>query len=81
MNQVYQGQWSTQPTTATSPIVLLSDQGDSNMDDTPQESANIHTHHVFMTVYIITGCVSSNTTGCFPVTFNWGNAYVALFHV
>ncbi len=80
MNQVRQGQRSTQPTSATAPIVLPFDRVDSNMDDAPQEPANIHTHQVFMMAHIVTGHVSSNNTGCFPVTSNQGNAYVALFY-
>ena len=79
MNQVHQGLRSMQPISATAPIVVLSDQGSSNMDNTPQELANIHTHQVFMTVHLVTGCVSSNNTGCFPVTSNLGNTFVALF--
>jgi hypothetical protein len=81
MNQVHQGLWSLQPTSATVPIVLLSNQVDSNMDDVPQEPANISTHHVFMTAHIVTGCTSSDNTGRFPVTSNQGNAYVALFYI
>jgi hypothetical protein len=70
-----------QPTSATMPIVLLSDQVDSNMDNAPQEPANIRTHHVFMTVHVVMGHISSDNTGCFPVTSNWGNAYIALFYI
>ena len=81
MNQVRQGQWSTQPTTATALIFLSSNQVNSNMDNVPQELANIRTHHVFMKVHIVMGCISSNNTGHFPVTFNQGNAYIALFYV
>jgi hypothetical protein len=51
------------------------------MDKVPQEPANIRTHHVFMTVHIVMGHISSNNTGCFLVTSNWGNAYVALFYI
>jgi hypothetical protein len=51
------------------------------MDDAPQELTNIRTHHVFMTVHVVTGRVSSNNTGCFPVTSNRGNAYVALYYI
>jgi hypothetical protein len=63
------------------PIVLPSDQVDSNMDDAPQEPANICTHHVFMMVQVVTGCISSDNTGCFPVMSNQGNAYIALFYI
>jgi hypothetical protein len=51
------------------------------MDDMPQDPANIHTHHVFMTVLLVTGGISSDNTGCFPVTSNRGNPYVALFYI
>jgi hypothetical protein len=51
------------------------------MDNVPQEPANIHTHHVFMRVHVLTGRVSSNNTRCFPVMSNWGNAYVTLFYI
>jgi hypothetical protein len=34
-----------------------------------------------MTVHIITGCISSNNNGRFPVTSDWGNTFVALFYV
>jgi hypothetical protein len=81
MNQVYQGQWSMQPTTATAPIVIPSDQVDSSMNNAPQELVNMRTHHVFMTVHVVVGCISSNNTGHFPVTSNQGNIYVALFYV
>jgi hypothetical protein len=81
MNQVCQGLRSLQPTSVTVPIVLPSDRVDSNMDYVPQEPANIRTYHVFMTVHVITGCISSDNTGCFPVTSHRGNAYVALFYI
>jgi hypothetical protein len=81
MNQVCQGQRSTKPTTATVPIVLPSNQVNSNMEDMPQEPANIRTHHVFMMVHVVTGCIFSNNTRCFPVTSKWGNAYVAIFYI
>jgi hypothetical protein len=81
MNQVHQGQRSTQPTSVTAPIVLPSDQVDSNMNDAPQEPAHLHTHHVFMTVHVVMGCISHNNTQCFPVTSNWGNTYIALFYI
>jgi hypothetical protein len=51
------------------------------MDSAPQEPANMCTHHVFMTVHVIAGHVSSDNTSCFPVTSNRGNAYVALFYI
>jgi hypothetical protein len=81
MNQVPQGLQSMQPTSATVPIALPSNQVDSNMDNAPQVPANICTHHVFMTVHLITGCVSSDNTGHFPVTSNQGNTYIALFYI
>jgi hypothetical protein len=81
MNQVHQGLQSMQPTSATAPIVLLSDQVDSNMDDAPQEPANIRTHHVFTAVLVVTGHISSDNTRHFLVTSNTGNAYVALFYI
>jgi hypothetical protein len=81
MNQVHQGLRSMQPISATAPIVVLSDQGSSNMDNTPQELANIHTHQVFMTVHLVTGCISSDNTRCFPVTSDWGNAYISLPYI
>jgi hypothetical protein len=63
MNQVCHSQQFMQPTPATAPIVLLSDQVDSNMDNSPHELANLHTHHVFTMVHVVTGHVSSNNTG------------------
>ncbi len=81
MNQVCQCLLSTQPTSVTAPIVRPSDQFGSNMDYAPQEPANICTHYVFMTVHVVTGCISSDNTGRFPVTSNRGNAYVALFYI
>jgi hypothetical protein len=51
------------------------------MDNVPQEPANICTHHVFMMIHIVTGCISSNNPRCFLVTSNRGNAYIALFHI
>jgi hypothetical protein len=70
-----------QPTSVTAPIVLPSNQLDSNMDDAPQEPENICTHHVFMIVHVIRGCISSNNTKCFLVTSNRENAYIALFYI
>jgi hypothetical protein len=51
------------------------------MNNVPQEPANICTHHIFMTVHVVTGQVSSDNTGRFPVTSNRGNAYVDLFYI
>jgi hypothetical protein len=70
-----------QPTAATTPVVLLFNRVDSNMDKAPQEPANICTHHIFMTVHVVTGRISSDNSGHFPVTSNRGNAYVALFYI
>jgi hypothetical protein len=81
MNQVCQGQQSMQPTSATAPSVLPCNQVDSNMDNAPQEPANILTHHAFMMVHVITGCFSSDNTRCLPVMSNRGNAYLALFYI
>jgi hypothetical protein len=81
MNQVCQGLRSTQPTSAITPIVLPSNQVNSNTDNVPQEPAKIRIHHVFILVHVITGRVSSDNTGCFPVMSNRGNAYVALFYI
>jgi hypothetical protein len=81
MNQVCQGLRSTQPSTAIAPIVLPSDGVDSNMDNAPQKPASICTHHFFMTVHLVMGCISSDNTGCFLVTPNWGNAYIALLYI
>ncbi len=81
MNQVHQGLRSMQPTAATTPVVLLFNRVDSNMDKAPQEPANICTHHIFMTVHVVTGRISSDNSGHFPVTSNRGNAYVALFYI
>jgi hypothetical protein len=50
------------------------------MDSTPQELANIFTHHVFMMVHAVTGHVSNDNTSCFLMTSNWG-AYIALFYI
>jgi hypothetical protein len=81
MNQVPQGLRSLQPTSATGPIVLPSNQVDSNMDNVTQKLANIRTNHVFMTVHAITGHVSSDNTRCFLVTSNQGSAYITLFYI
>jgi hypothetical protein len=81
MNQARQGLRSTQPASATVSIVLLSNRVDSNMDNAPQELANIRTHHVFMRIHVVTGCIFSDNTGCLLVTSNQGNAYVALFYI
>ncbi len=82
MNQVRQGQWSMWPTSATAPIVLPSDQVNSNMDNAPQEPANIRTHHIFMTIHVVMRRISSDNTRCFLVKLsNQGNAYVALFYI
>jgi hypothetical protein len=51
------------------------------MEAAPQEPTNERTHHVFMTVHEVTGSVSSNQSGHFPVTSNCGNVYAALFYV
>ncbi len=51
------------------------------MDAAPQELTNERTYHVFMTIHEVTGSVSSDQSGRFPVTSNRGNAYVALFYV
>jgi hypothetical protein len=34
-----------------------------------------------MTVHVFMGRISSNNTGCFLVTSNWGNAYITLFYI
>jgi hypothetical protein len=68
-----------QTTSVTAPIVLPPGQVNSNMSDMPQEPANICTHHVFMTVHVVTGRISSDNTDCFPVTSYRGNAYITLF--
>jgi hypothetical protein len=81
MDQVQQGIQSTKPATAASPTVLPADCVDTNMDAAPQEPTNECTHHVFMTAHKVTGSVSSNQSGCFPITSNRGNMYVALFYV
>jgi hypothetical protein len=51
------------------------------MDAAPQEPTNKRIHHVFMTIHEVTSSISSNQSGCFPVTSNRGNVYVALFYV
>ncbi len=51
------------------------------MDTAPQEPTNKRIHHMFMTVCKVTGSIFSNQSGCFPVTSNPGNAYVALVYV
>jgi hypothetical protein len=81
MDQVRQGIQSTKLAAATSPIVLQANLVDTNMDAAPQEPTNECTHHVFMTVRKVTGSVSSNQSGCFPVTPNRSKVYVALFYV
>jgi hypothetical protein len=74
MDQVRQGIRSTKPAAATSPIVLQANLVDTNMDAAPQEPTNECTHYVFMTVREVMGSVSSNQSGCFPITSNRGNA-------
>jgi hypothetical protein len=81
MDQVRQGIRSTKPSAATIPIVLQADLIDTIMDAAPQEPTKEWTHHVFMTVCKVTGSISSNQSGCFPVMSNRGNAYIALFYV
>ncbi len=81
MNQVRQGQRSTQPTSATAPIVHPANRVGSNMDGAPQELANIRTHRVIMMAHLVTGRIFSNYTRCFLVTSNQGNAYIALFYI
>jgi hypothetical protein len=34
-----------------------------------------------MMVHVVTGCVSSDNTGCFLVMASRGNTYVALFYI
>jgi hypothetical protein len=81
MDQVRQGIRSTKPAAATSPIVLPANLVNTNMDAAPQEPTNECTHHVFMTVHEVTGSISSDQSGRFPITSNRGNGYVALFYV
>jgi hypothetical protein len=51
------------------------------MEDTPQEPHNARTHFVFCQVRTISGVISSNQTGRFPVTSNRGHAYVVIFYI
>ncbi len=81
MDQVRQGIRSTKPAAATSPIVLLADCININMDAAPQEPTNKCTHHLFMTIREVTGSISTNQSGCFLVTSNHGNGYISLFYV
>jgi hypothetical protein len=81
MDQVRQGIQSTKLATAASPIVLPADCVNTNMDAAPQEPTNECTHHVFMTICEVTGSISSDQSGRFPVTSNCSNVYIALFYV
>ncbi len=81
MDQVPQGIPSTKPATAASPIVLPAGCVDTNMDAAPQEPTNKCTHHLFMTVRKVTGSISSDQSGRFPVTSNRSYTYVTLFYV
>ena len=51
------------------------------MENTPQEPHNARTHCVFCQVHTISGVISSNQTGRFPVTSNRGHAYVVIFYI
>ncbi len=81
MDQVRQGQRSTHHALSSIPIVLPHHRVDSNMDTPPQQPSNERTQHVFLSVHDFTGDIASDQTGCFPVTSNRGNAYLALFYI
>ncbi len=51
------------------------------MVDAPQEQHNACTYIVFMHAHAINGTTSSDKMGRFPVTSNWGNAYLVVFYV
>ncbi len=48
------------------------------MADAPQAPLNARTNHIFMQIHAINGVISSDQTGCFPITSNRGNAYVGI---
>jgi hypothetical protein len=50
------------------------------MEDAPQEPHNTH-HFVFCHVHTISGIISNDQTGRFPVASNWGHAYVVIFYI
>jgi hypothetical protein len=81
MDQIRQGIQSTKPAAAASPIVLPANCVNTNMDTAQQEPTNKRTQHVFMTICKVTGSISSNQSGRFPITSNRINAYVTLFYV
>ena len=51
------------------------------MEDAPQELHNARIHFVFFQVHTISGIISSNQTGRFPITSNQGHAYVVVFYI
>ena len=51
------------------------------MEDAPQELHNARTHFVFFQVHTISGSISSDQTGCFPVTSKWGHVHVVIFYI
>jgi hypothetical protein len=88
MNQSRQGICSTQPkihtpmNPNTSKVHVPPNlHTDNHMADAPQEPHNICTNIVFMQIHIISGIISSNQTGWFPITSNCGHAYVAVFYI
>ena len=88
MNQVWESTCSTQPktpTNATNPTSALPHMPSlhihNHMAKVPQEPINACTRLIFMHTHAINGASSSNQTGWFPITSNWGNTYVVLFYI
>ena len=88
MDQVWKGTCSTQPRTPTNHTIPTSALPhmpnlhiDNYMVDIPQEPHNACTHIIFMHTHAINSTTSSNQTGRFLITSNWGNAYVVVFYV
>ena len=80
MDQVRQGIHTTQQIRTLPPqgMTIISN---DHMADEPQTLHNICTNHDFTTIHEIEGKLSSNQTGCFPITSNRGNAYIVVFYV
>ena len=63
------------------PPVLTHLHHDGHMEDAPQEPHNACTHFVFCHVHTISSTISSDQTGCFPITSNRGHVYVIIFYI
>jgi hypothetical protein len=63
------------------PPVLTHLHHNGHMKDVPQEPHNARTHFVFCHVHTISGIISSDQTGRFPITSNWSQAFVVIFYI